>query len=42
MKSIYIKTLTAIGGSTFAVTAFATTCCVAGAACCLGMLPCCW
>lgn len=42
MKSFYIKAVAAIGASAFSVTAFAATCCVAGAACCAGMLPCCW
>lgn len=42
MKSIYVKAVAAIGASTFSLTAFAASCCVAGAACCAGMLPCCW
>ena len=42
MKSIYIKVTAAIAASAFSATAFAGVCCVAGAACCGGMLPCCW
>ena len=42
MKSIYVKAIAAIGASAFSATAFAASCCVAGAACCAGILPCCW
>lgn len=42
MKSLAIKTIAAFGASTFTATAFAASCCVAGAVCCMDLLPCCW
>lgn len=42
MKSFNLKALAALGASAFSVSAFAATCCIAGAACCAELLPCCW
>lgn len=42
MKSMFIKAVAAITTSGFAASAFAASCCIAGAACCADMLPCCW